>query len=52
VATASDRDTVTIITATNAKVTSQLETLQAHVQKLKEEIAQLKLKIKPAWQSQ
>jgi hypothetical protein len=47
VATASDRDTVAILTATNAKLTFQLETSQAGVQKLKEDISQLKLKIKP-----
>jgi hypothetical protein len=48
VATASDRDTVATLTATNAKLTLQLETSQAYAQKLKEYIAQLKLKIKPA----
>jgi hypothetical protein len=48
VATASDRDTVAIIIATNAKLTLQLETSQAYVQKLEEDIAQLK----PAWQGQ
>jgi hypothetical protein len=52
VATASDRDTVATLTATNAKLTLQLETYQAYVQKLKEDIVQLKLKIKPAWQVQ
>jgi hypothetical protein len=52
VATSSDRDTVNILTATNAKLTLQIEILQAYVQKLKEEIAQLKLKIKPACQGQ
>jgi hypothetical protein len=36
VATSSDRETVSIITATNAKVTLQLETSQAYIKKLKE----------------
>jgi actin-related protein len=48
VATSSDRDTVATLTATNAKLTLQLETSQVYVQNLKEDIAQLKLKIKPA----
>jgi hypothetical protein len=52
VATASDRNTVAIFTATNAKLTLQLETLQAYVQKLKEDIAQLKINLKPAWKGQ
>jgi hypothetical protein len=52
VATASDRDMVTTLTATNAKLTLQLETSQSYVKKLKEDIVQLKLKIKPAWQGQ
>jgi hypothetical protein len=52
VATAWDRETVAFLTATNAKLTLQLETSQAYVQKLKEDIAQLKLKLKLAWQGQ
>jgi hypothetical protein len=40
------------LTATNAKLTLQLETSQAYEKKLKEDIVQLKLKIKPAWQGQ
>jgi hypothetical protein len=48
VATAFDRETVATLTATNAKLTLQLETSQAYVKKLKEYIVQLKLKIKPA----
>jgi hypothetical protein len=52
VETALDGETVAIITATNAKLTFQLKTSQAYVQKLKEEITQLKLKLKPAWQVQ
>jgi hypothetical protein len=43
---------VAILTATNAKLTLQLEMSQAYAQKLKDEIAQLKLKLKPAWQGQ
>jgi hypothetical protein len=35
VATASDRDTVATLTATNYKLTLQLETSQAYLQKLK-----------------
>jgi hypothetical protein len=35
VATASDRDTVDTLTATNVKLTLQLETYQAYVKKLK-----------------
>jgi hypothetical protein len=50
VSIASDRDTVVTLTDTNAKLTLQLETSQTYIQKLKEEIAQLKLNIKPAWQ--
>jgi hypothetical protein len=52
VAVASDRDTVATLTANNAKLTFQLETSQDYVQHLKEDIAQLKLNIKPAWQGQ
>jgi hypothetical protein len=48
-ATASDRDTVATMTATNAKLTLKLETSQAYVQKLKEDIVQLNLNIKPNW---
>jgi hypothetical protein len=52
VSTASYRDTVATLTANNAKLTLQLETSQAYVHKLKEDIVQLKLKIKPDWQGQ
>jgi hypothetical protein len=52
VATSSDRDMVATLTATNAKLTLQLEIFQAYVQKIKEDIVQLKLKLKPAWQGQ
>jgi hypothetical protein len=48
-ALASDRDTFSTLAATNAKLTLQLETCQAYVKKLKEDIVQLKLNIKPAW---
>jgi hypothetical protein len=37
---------------TNAKLTLQLETSQAYIQKLNEDSVQLKLKLKPAWQGQ
>jgi hypothetical protein len=52
VATASDRDMVATLTATNAKLTAQLEASQAYVKKQKDDIADLKMKMKPAWQSQ
>jgi hypothetical protein len=52
VATASDRDMVATLTDTNTKFTSQLKVSQAYVKKLKEDIAQLKLNIRPAWQGQ
>jgi hypothetical protein len=52
VSTASDRDTVATLTATNAKLTFKLETSQAYIKKLKEGIVQLNLNIKPAWQGQ
>jgi hypothetical protein len=52
VTTASDHDTAATLTDTNVKLTLQLETLQAYVQKLHEDIVNLKLKIKPAWQGQ
>jgi phage host-nuclease inhibitor protein Gam len=41
-----------LLTATNAKLAAQLETYQACIKKLKEEIDELKAKIKPAWQGQ
>jgi hypothetical protein len=52
VATASDQDMVATLTATNTKLTLQLETYQSYVKKLKEDIVKLKLKIKPACQGQ
>jgi hypothetical protein len=39
---------VATLIATNAKLTLQLETSQAYGKKLKEDIFQLELKIKPA----
>jgi hypothetical protein len=51
-ATASDRGTVATLTTTNAKLASQLEAAQAQIAQLKDDIAALKNKIKPAWQCQ
>jgi phage shock protein A len=51
-ATASDRRTVATLTTTNAKLATQLEAAQAHIAQLKDEIAALKNRIKPAWQGQ
>jgi hypothetical protein len=51
-ATASDRGTVATLTTTNAKLATQLEAAQAQNAQLKDEIAALKNKIKPAWQGQ
>jgi hypothetical protein len=51
-ATASDRGTVSTLTTTNAKLATQLEAAQAHIAQLKDKIAALKNKIKPAWQGQ
>jgi hypothetical protein len=50
--TASDSDTAFPLTARNTKLTLQLKTYQAYIQKLKEYIVKLKLNIKPAWQGQ
>jgi hypothetical protein len=47
-ATASDRGTVAILTTTNAKLATQLEAAHAQITQLKNEIATLKNKIKPA----
>jgi predicted RNase H-like nuclease (RuvC/YqgF family) len=49
-ATASDRGTVATLTMTNAKLATQLEAAQAQIAQLKNEIATLNNKIKPAWQ--
>jgi hypothetical protein len=51
-ATASDRSTVATLTTTNAKLATQLEAVNALIAQLKNEIATLKNKIKPAWQGQ
>jgi uncharacterized protein YukE len=51
-ATASDRVTVATLTNTNAKLATQLEDAQSQIAQLKDEIAALKNKIKPAWQGQ
>jgi hypothetical protein len=50
--TASNRGTVSTLTTTNANLATQLEAAQAHIAQLKDEIANLKNKIKPAWQGQ
>jgi hypothetical protein len=50
--TASDRRTVATLTTTNAKLANQLEAAHALIAQLKNEIATLKNKIKPAWQGQ
>jgi predicted RNase H-like nuclease (RuvC/YqgF family) len=51
-ATASYRGTVATLTMTNAKLATQLEAAHALIAQLKNEIATLKNKIKPAWQGQ
>jgi predicted RNase H-like nuclease (RuvC/YqgF family) len=51
-ATASDCGTVATLTTTNAKLATQLEAAHAQIAQLKNEIATLKNKIKPAWQGQ
>jgi predicted RNase H-like nuclease (RuvC/YqgF family) len=51
-ATPSDRGTVATLTATNAKLATQLEAAQAQIAQLKDDIATLKNNIKPAWQGQ
>jgi predicted RNase H-like nuclease (RuvC/YqgF family) len=51
-ATASDRGTVATLTTTNAKLANQLEAAHALIAQLKNEIATLENKIKPAWQGQ
>jgi hypothetical protein len=48
-ATASDRSTMATLTTTNAKLATQLEAANALIAQLKNEIATLKNKIKPAW---
>jgi hypothetical protein len=51
-ATASDRGTLATLTTTNAKLVNQLEAAHALSAQLENEIATLKIKIKPAWQGQ
>jgi hypothetical protein len=51
-ATASDCGTVATLTTTNAKLATQLEAAQSQIAQLKDDIAALKTKIKPAWQGQ
>jgi hypothetical protein len=51
-ATASDRDTLTTLTTTNAKLANQLEAAHALIAQLKSEISTLKIKLKPVWQGQ
>jgi hypothetical protein len=51
-ATASDFGTVATVTTTNAKLATQLDAAQAQIAQLKDEIAALKNKIKPALKGQ
>jgi hypothetical protein len=51
-AMASDRGIVVTLTTTNAKLVNHLEAAHALIAQLKNEIATLKNKIKPAWQVQ
>jgi hypothetical protein len=51
-AKASDRGTLATLTKTSAKLANQLEAAHALIAQLKNEIATLKNKIKPAWQGQ
>jgi hypothetical protein len=51
-ATASDRGTMATLTTTNAKLATQLEAAHAQIAQLKNEVATLKNKIKPACQGQ
>jgi hypothetical protein len=51
-ATASDRGTVATLDTTNSKLATQLEDTHAQIAQLKDDIAALKNKIKPAWQGQ
>jgi hypothetical protein len=51
-AMASDRSTVATLTTTNARLANQLEAAHALIAQLKNKIATLKKKIKPAWQGQ
>jgi hypothetical protein len=51
-ATRSDRGTVATLTTTNPKLANQLEADHALITQLKNEVANLKSKIKPSWQVQ
>jgi predicted RNase H-like nuclease (RuvC/YqgF family) len=51
-ATISDRGTVATLTTTNVKLATQLEAAHAQIAQLKNKMATLKNKIKPAWQGQ
>jgi uncharacterized protein YukE len=51
-ATASYHGTVATLTTTNAKLANQLEAAHEQITQLKNDIATLKNKIKPAWQGQ
>jgi hypothetical protein len=51
-ATDSDGGTVATLTITNAKLANKLEAAHAQITQLKNDIAALKNKIKPAWQGQ
>jgi predicted RNase H-like nuclease (RuvC/YqgF family) len=51
-ATASYRGTVATLTTTNAKLATQLEAAHVLIAQLKNEIATLKSRIKPAWQGE
>jgi hypothetical protein len=51
-ATASNRGTVATLTTNNANLATQLKADQAQIAQLKDKIAALKNKIKPAWQGQ
>jgi hypothetical protein len=51
-ATASDRGTVATLTTTNAQLENKLEAAHALIAQLKNDIATLKNKIKPAWKGQ
>jgi uncharacterized OB-fold protein len=50
--TALDRGTVATLTTTNTKPATQLEAAHAQIALVKNKIATLKNKIKPAWQGQ
>jgi hypothetical protein len=45
--TASDRGTVVTLTATNSKLVTLRKAYRAYIKKLKEEITDLKVKMKP-----